>query len=129
MAVQRAARVVARQFDEAFRDLGINNWQFSLLVAVGHSEPKAIGALAELLDIDQTTLSSNLKLLERREFLQVQRSNTDRRVKLVGLTKQGRDLVVEALPHWRKLNRKINTRMSDFRGENLHQELEKLASG
>ena len=43
---QRAARALARLFDMALRPFGLNNGQFSLLMALNRPEPPSIGALA-----------------------------------------------------------------------------------
>ena len=62
--LQRAARAVARQFDEALRPLGLTNGQFSLLMSLNRPEPPTLGAVAALLAMDRTTLTANLKPLD-----------------------------------------------------------------
>ncbi|HEX8660284.1 MAG TPA: MarR family winged helix-turn-helix transcriptional regulator, partial [Brevundimonas sp.] len=62
---QRAARTLARRFDEAFRDLGVTSGQFSLLNGLNRPEPPTIGAVATLLAMDRSTVTANLKPLER----------------------------------------------------------------
>src|SRR6185312_10589229 len=47
--VQRAARALARRFDEALRPLGLTNGQFSLMMSLNRPEPPSIGAVAALL--------------------------------------------------------------------------------
>src|SRR5437660_11372104 len=64
--LQRAARAIARRFDEALRPLGLTNGQFSLLMSLNRPEPPTIGAVAALLAMDRTTLTAALKPLERR---------------------------------------------------------------
>ena len=64
--LQRAARVVARRFDEALRPLDLTNGQFSLLMSLNRPEPASMGSVSTLLAIDRTTLTANLKPLERR---------------------------------------------------------------
>src|ERR687889_2149369 len=77
--VQRAARALARRFDEALRPLGLTNGQFSLLMALNRPEPPTIGNVAALLAMDRTTLTANLKPLERRGLVAVRIDSTDRR--------------------------------------------------
>src|ERR1700727_580564 len=69
--VQRAARTLARRFDEALRPVGLTQGQFSLLTSLNRPEPPSMGAVADLLALDRTTLTANLKPLERRGLLQV----------------------------------------------------------
>ena len=56
LAAQRAARTLARRFDEALRPAGLTSGQFSLLMSLNQSRPPSIGAVAGLLAMDRTTL-------------------------------------------------------------------------
>ncbi len=64
--VQRAARALARRFDDALRPLGLTNGQFSLLMSLNRPEPAGMGGVAALLAMDRTTLTAALKPLVRR---------------------------------------------------------------
>src|SRR5215813_3645348 len=77
--VQRAARALARRFDDALRPVGVTQGQFSLLTALNRAEPPTIGAVANLLALDRTTLTANLKPLERRGLVKVIVDPDDRR--------------------------------------------------
>jgi hypothetical protein len=55
--VQRAARALARRFDDVLRPLGLTNGQFSLLMSLNRPEPPKIGSVANLLAMDRTTLT------------------------------------------------------------------------
>src|SRR5947209_799278 len=77
--LQRAARAVARRFDEALRPLGLTNGQFSLLMSLNRPEPPTIGSVAALLAMDRTTLTANLKPLTRRGLVEVRIDAADRR--------------------------------------------------
>src|ERR687898_110985 len=77
--VQRASRAIGRRFDEAFRPLGLNNWQFSLLMALNRPTPPTMSSLAECLAMDRTTTTANLRPLERRGFVEVRRDEQDAR--------------------------------------------------
>src|SRR3954451_23343773 len=76
--VQRAARALARRFDQALKPLGLTNGQFSLLMSLNRPEPPAMGPVAELLAMDRTTLTAALKPLQRRGLLEVQIDPGDR---------------------------------------------------
>src|SRR5215831_11851752 len=47
--VQRAARALARCFDDALRPVGLTNGQFSLMMSLNRPEPPAMAAVASLL--------------------------------------------------------------------------------
>jgi len=98
--VQRAARAVARRFDEALRPLDLTNGQFSLLMSLNRPEPAPMRQVANLLAMDRTTLTANLKPLERRGLLRIETDPDDRRSKFLTLTRAGRDLMINAMPIW-----------------------------
>jgi DNA-binding MarR family transcriptional regulator len=100
--LQRAARVVARKFDEVFRPLGITQGQFSLLMSLNRPEPPTLGSVAGLLAMDRTTLTANLKPLERRGLVRIKVDDEDRRSRRLALTADGRALLAEATPIWKR---------------------------
>lgn len=99
-AIRRAARSIARRYDEAFRPLDLNNGQFSMLVAVSGPQPVGIQAIGERLGMDRTTVTAALKPLQRRGLLQVDVAADDQRGRLVRLTEAGAALLEEAVPLW-----------------------------
>src|SRR6201982_3382983 len=88
--LQRAARAVARRFDAAFRSLGLTSGQFSLLMSLNRPEAPTMGSVAGLLAMDRTTLTANLKPLERRGLIAVAVDENDRRNRRLVLTASGR---------------------------------------
>lgn len=100
--LQRAARSVARRYDEALRPLGLVNTQFSLLMSLNRPGTASPGSVAALLGMDRTTLTANLKPLERRGLVSITVDPGDRRGRRLALTAAGRRLLAEALPLWRR---------------------------
>ncbi|HXV26326.1 MAG TPA: MarR family winged helix-turn-helix transcriptional regulator [Alphaproteobacteria bacterium] len=98
----KKARATARRYDEALRSLGLTNGQFSLMMALNRAQPPSIGVLARFLVMDRTTLTANLKPLERRGLVRVLVDKTDRRGRSLRLTRASRVLLVKALPFWRR---------------------------
>jgi DNA-binding MarR family transcriptional regulator len=99
--VQRAARALARRFDDAFRPLGLTNGQFSLMMSLNRPEPPAMASVAALLAMDRTTLTAALKPLQRRGLLEVAPDPEDHRARLMMLTPKGRKLLARAVPLWK----------------------------
>ena len=97
---QRAARAIARKFDEAFRPLDLKSGQFSILMSLNRPNPPTLGEVAQLLGMDRTTLTANLKPLERRGLLEVRTDLEDRRSRRLALTKEGLAILVDAVPLW-----------------------------
>lgn len=110
--VQRAARALARRFDEALRPVGLTNGQFSLLMSLNRPEPAGMASVANLLAMDRTTLTAALKPLERRALLTIARDPTDRRSRLLRLTAQGRALLGRAVPIWEKTHRQVDAQLA-----------------
>src|SRR5213595_275820 len=100
--VQRTARALARRFDAALRPLELTNGQFSLLMSLNRPEPATMGSVAALLAMDRTTLTANLKPLERRGLVEVSVDDSDKRTRRLMLTPAGRALLVAAVPIWRQ---------------------------
>jgi DNA-binding MarR family transcriptional regulator len=98
--VQRAARALARRFDDALRPVGLTQGQFSLLMSLNRPEPPSIGSVSALLAMDRTTLTANLKPLQRRGLVKVAVDREDRRSRRLSLTASGRALLVAAAPLW-----------------------------
>lgn len=120
---QRAARTLARRFDEALRPVGLTNGQFSLLNALNRPDPPAIGTVARLLAMDRTTLTAALKPLERRGLVAVAADGADRRSRLLQLTAAGRKLLAAGLPIWRKTHAALE---SELRGPDHSETLRAL---
>jgi DNA-binding MarR family transcriptional regulator len=97
---QRAARALSRRFDEAFRPYGITSGQFSLMNGLNQPEPPTIGGVAQLLAMDRSTVTANLKPLERAGLVAVSRDENDRRGKRVALTRAGRAVLGKATQVW-----------------------------
>ena len=120
---QRAARTLARRFDRAFRHLGINNGQFSLLMSLNRPEPPAMSPVAELLAMDRTTLTAVLKPLTRRGLVEIVSGETDRRERRLKLTPAGLALLAEAAPIWIAEHAEVEKKLPQGDGDRLRQDL------
>ena len=125
--LQRAARAVARRFDAAFRSLGLTSGQFSLLMALNRPEPPSIGTISALLAMDRTTLTANLKPLERRGLVTVTVDDADKRTRRLSLTPAGRKLLVAACPVWRQTHAAVEGLLAGANPDLLRAELHALS--
>ncbi len=106
--VQRAARALARRFDEAMRPVGLTNGQFSLLMSLNRPEPARMAEVAEVLAMDRTTLTAALKPLARRGLVTVTVDPEDRRSRRLALTPAGRKRLRAALPIWKREHARLD---------------------
>lgn len=124
---QRAARALARRFDDAFRPLGLSNGQFSLLMSLNRPEPASMGSVAALLAMDRTTLTANLKPLARRGLVSVTVDKEDRRSRRLTLTSAGRALLMAAVPVWTKTHAAIDRLLARSSPEDLRAALRAMS--
>lgn len=124
---QRAARALARRFDLALQPVGLTNGQFSLLMSLNRPEPPTIGSVATLLAMDRTTLTANLKPLERRGLLKVTVDKEDRRSRRLALTAAGRALLARAFPIWKETHAEIEIGIKSCAPDDLRAALRALS--
>jgi DNA-binding MarR family transcriptional regulator len=124
---QRAARALARRFDEVLRPVGLTNGQFSLLMALNRPAPPPMKPVADLLAMDRTTLTAALKPLERRGLVSVEVDPEDRRSRRLRLTDQGREVLAAAVPIWRETHRVIEAGLPGLDADGLRAALVALA--
>jgi DNA-binding MarR family transcriptional regulator len=124
---QRAARALARHFDEALRPLGLTNGQFSLLMSLNRPAPPSMGSVASLLAMDRTTLTAALKPLQRRRLVAVTIDPADKRGRLMTLTPAGRSLLARATPVWERTHAAVEDRLAKGEPDRLRGSLRALS--
>jgi DNA-binding MarR family transcriptional regulator len=125
--VQRAARALARRFDEELRPFELTNGQFSLLMSLNRPEPPPMGPVASLLAMDRTTLTAALKPLERRGLVEIDQDRSDRRSRVLILTEKGRGLLARALPVWQRTHEEIESHTPGIDWNVLRQNLHAIS--
>ena len=125
--VQRTARALARRFDEALRPFALTNGQFSLLMSLNRPEPPPMGPVANLLAMDRTTLTAALKPLERRGLVQISPDPSDRRSRILKLTREGRKLLARAAPVWQKTHGEVERQLPAGAPDELRRNLRAMS--
>ncbi|MFQ0814020.1 MarR family transcriptional regulator [Brucella anthropi] len=126
--VQRAARALARRFDDALRPVGLTNGQFSLMMSLNRPAPPPMKPVAELLAMDQTTLTAALKPLQRQGWVEIIVNPNDRRERLLQLTAAGRAVLAAAVPIWEATHGAIEKQLSSGNGDEVRRDLLVLSS-
>lgn len=121
--VQRAARALARRFDEALRPFGLTNGQFSLLMSLNRPVPPSMGPVASLLAMDRTTLTAALKPLQRRGLVDISSDPEDRRSRILKLTDKGRRLLAQAVPVWKATHDELERKLPGGSANHLRNQL------
>src|SRR5262249_31459343 len=125
--LRRAARAVARRFDAALRPLDLTSGQFSLLMSLNRPDAASIGSVSALLAMDRTTLTANLKPLERRRLVRVLVDDTAKRPRALALPSAARVLLVAAGPLWRQPHAAIDRLLTGSSPDRLRADLRALS--
>ena len=104
--LRRTTRALTQLYDEALQPSGLRVTQFSLLVNIGRAGQATISQLAETLIIDRTTLTRNLRVLEKDALIKTVQGD-DQRTHQVRLTPKGERVLAKALPLWERAQARI----------------------
>jgi DNA-binding MarR family transcriptional regulator len=122
--LRRATRAMTQLYTRSLAPSGLQPTQFTLLVACALAGEAPMTALADALAMDRTTLTRNLRPLERQGLVQIAEGD-DRRVRIVTLTSRGRSTLAEALPLWRRAQSQVATA---FGAQRLRRTLEEVGA-
>lgn len=122
-----ADRVITRAYDDALRPAGLRITQFTLLVAVGYGMPSSIRELADWLAMERTTLTRNLKLLEKEGLLKT-RQGVHHKSRMTELTPSGKARLELAYPLWQSVQDIYRNGLGDEGWPATHDVLSKLTA-
>jgi DNA-binding MarR family transcriptional regulator len=124
--VRRAARALTSYYDtRLLAACGLRATQMTPLVALYLGGPQTINEMAGRLDLDRTTLTRNLRLLEDAGLLDI-RSGTDQRTRVVALTRRGTSTLLEALPVWEEAQAHVVQGVGEHRFHSLLGQLSEI---
>jgi DNA-binding MarR family transcriptional regulator len=126
--IRRSARAITQHYDRVFAAVGLKATQFPILVALAVAGSAPLSALAQVLGMDRTTLTRNLKPLEQRRLVQTEEGE-DRRVRQLSLTAEGELVLNEALALWKEAQRSVTESFGANRLAGLLSDLGQLTGG
>jgi DNA-binding MarR family transcriptional regulator len=97
---RRTSRMVTRMYDIAMQESGVRSTQFALLVGIAKLQPVTMGALAQVLMLDRSTLTRSLRLLEKERLIEISKRAAMRQ-RFLKLTPSGEKALQRSLPLWR----------------------------
>ena len=100
-ALRRANRAVTQHYEASLRGTGLRVAQFALLAMLEQTGPLPLGALAEMLGLERTSLTRNLQPLEKQGFVRTE-TDDDQRIRRIALTKKGKAAALSALDAWKQ---------------------------
>jgi DNA-binding MarR family transcriptional regulator len=128
MRVRAASRMLARIYDEALHDLGLEMSQLPVLVAVALRGERGftVTEVAHALVMDRTSVTRALRPLENAGLLRVARSADDARSKIITITRAGEQLLRRAHPRWERTTKRVRDVFGSTRVDALGGELSAL---
>ncbi len=119
---RKATRAVTQFFDEALAAVGLRSTQLVILLEISLAEKPSIAELAREMVMERSTLTRNLKPLEKRGLVRTTPGN-DRRTRVISLTPQGQRALQSAVPHWKKAQTAFVGNLGADRWEQMLQSL------
>src|SRR5215510_4481491 len=126
-SVRKAARAITKIYDDALRPAGLRITQLGILGVAIRMEPVTISQLAEATITDRTTLTRNLKLLERKKFIRIQ-PGADQREREIRVTTRGREALSLAYPIWKETQDRVIKELGEDRWDLLREGLGSVTS-
>ena len=120
--IRRAARAVTLLYDKAFESSGLLSTQLGVLYTVYNSASITISKLAGEFDMDRTTLTRNLSVLERQGLINIS-AGKDHRTRIITITSKGTNSIANAIPLWNEIQRKVKQEMGEKAWHELIQSL------
>lgn len=118
--LRKASRRLSALYDEALQPFGINIGQFSHIRNIRQNEPISLTDLAEIMELDRSTVGRNTKVLERMGLVETT-SGEDQREALLMLSAKGRALLESAEPVWEDVQVKLDDRLGEDKTDKLKQ--------
>jgi DNA-binding MarR family transcriptional regulator len=123
---RRTARAVTSLYDMALRETGLRSTQFAILVGIAKNQPVSMGALADVLVIDSTTLTRSLRLLQKEGLVAIS-SRAAMRQRFLTITAEGKRTLARSLPAWRAAHERFVATIGSEYWVELRSALERLA--
>jgi DNA-binding MarR family transcriptional regulator len=96
------ARRITQFLDRELAATGMSSAQLALMAQIAAAEDDTLGALAERSGLEQSTLSRNLRILEKAGLIEIAAVESDLRRRAAWLTEAGARRLEAAIPVWRK---------------------------
>src|SRR5258708_8692018 len=125
--IRKAARVITQFYDTFLQPSGLRMTQYTVLVVVVLSEQETVMHLAETLALDRSALAGALKPLETQRLIIVE-PGRDRRTRLVRLTEQGRQALIETHPYWLQAQEQVIAHFGEQQTHVLLSDLKQVES-
>ncbi len=125
--LRRATRELTQYYDEYLQPSGIRITQFTFLINLAREGALTVTQLADKLAMDQTTVTCNLRLLEKDGLIE-RKTGQDQRTRIVTLTAQGQQALARAIPFWEQAQAQIVAEFGQERLQNVLKEVSAMVA-
>lgn len=128
--VRKSARVITKHYDDALQPVELKPTQFTVLAMLSSVDAITVTDLADFMILDRTTLTRNLRPLEKQGMIKTV-AGEDRRTRMISLTKKGLNKLEAAIPLWKQAQKEVTEYLGSNRFDKFLNELnyvEKMAT-
>lgn len=125
--MRKVTRAVTQYYDRYLEPAGIRATQFTLLAALFSTKGKTLTEIAESLVMDRTTLTRNLKPLEKMGLIATVQT-LDKRSKAYVLTPQGEQTVERCVPLWQQAQNNVVNSLGEETYKDVVSKLSRMLS-
>jgi DNA-binding MarR family transcriptional regulator len=122
--LRKVTRRVSQIYDRSLEPSGLTVTQYALLAHLAAFDGISIGALADKMVMDPTSLTRTLRPLERQGLIVLKPNRNDRRMRSLHLTSAGRRAFEQAKPAWARTQRFIESVIGELETPALHAALD-----
>ena len=114
--------MLTKHYDDALHSLKLKPTQFTILAVLSSVDAITVTELADYMILDRTTLTRNLRPLEKQRMINTN-AGEDRRTRMISLSKKGLNKLEKAIPLWKQAQKEVSKYMGDNRFEQFLSEL------
>jgi DNA-binding MarR family transcriptional regulator len=127
-ALRQAARHITRFYDACLAEVGLRGTQYAILLYLSRQGATTVGALADAMVMDRTTVGHAIKPLERDRLVSIDVDPADRRSRLIGLTEEGAKKVEDGRTAWTKAQRIFEAKFGESAAQNMRKTMADVVS-
>lgn len=123
--IRKAMRHLTQFYDSVFSPIGIRSTQFSLLAHIAATKDISISVLAEKMVMERTTLTRNLRPMEKAGYIKIMQG-ADKRTRTISLTDTGMEKLMEAVPYWLEAQGEFIKRFGKGRAKQMLSDMQDI---
>ncbi len=121
--LRQTARLLSRTYDQFLAPSGMSIGQFGVLATLSDLEGASVSSLANVLQMERTTLTRNLLPLQKAGYVATG-EGPDKRFRTLSLTKAGKKALTAATPMWRAAQQSLEEHLGMTKVQSLNRMLD-----